>query len=93
MTRTPQSGAVLISVWPAPDCAMPSPRLPISWSKKSENGKNGTWFSWGIGLGPVSNTGRWQLTQPICRERYGPALGLGCQRQLRRRREQRDEVR
>jgi hypothetical protein len=74
MTQMPQSGAVLISVWPAPACAMPSPRLPISWSRKSENGKNVTSFSWEIELDPVVNAGRWQLTQPIAVNVMAPRL-------------------
>ena len=37
----------------------------MSWSRKSENGKNVTWSSWGIEFGPVFNAGRWQLIQPI----------------------------
>ena len=82
--RTPQSGAVLISVWPAPACAMPSPRLPMSWSRKSENGKNVTSFSCGIEFGPVCNAGKVAVDAADRRERCGPVLGLGGQGQLRR---------
>ena len=46
----------------------------MSWSRKSENGKNVTSFSWGIEFDPVVNTGRWQLAQPICVNVTAPRL-------------------
>ena len=46
-------------------CAIPSFRLPMSCTRKSEYGKKSTSLSAATALGPVVMSGRWQLAQPI----------------------------
>ena len=43
---------------PARPCSMPSPRRPMSCSRKSENGSNRTWFSALALFGAVTSVGR-----------------------------------
>src|SRR6266576_127306 len=52
---------------------MPSPKLPMSCRRKSENGKNLTRSKAGTELLPVCNIGRWQPAQPIFKKTSSPA--------------------
>ena len=49
------------------DCEIPLLRLPMSCSRKSENGKKSTPSSAATSLEPVRMAGKWQSAQPIPR--------------------------
>ena len=75
--RRPQSGAVRISRAPVLPWTIPSPRLPMSWRRKSEKGWNTTLFRAAVGLGPLRNVGTWQKAQPIAAKIWSPPLPPG----------------
>src|SRR6184192_4002141 len=75
--RKPQSGCVRIRRPVASFCVMPSPRLPMSCSRKSEKGWKSTWSSAAIGLAPVVKVLVWHWAQPIASKTVSPAIWLG----------------